>query len=196
MTRFGQCPNLATIQKGKPIWILYEQLSGKAVREENWNRITYLFHVRSFTASTALSKVAQVLNTLHSQKSLDLLDNGPAYRDISNDPFRAFQLKSLLEGDILEDPLLESLKVAATRSYMGKLDVLNSLRDPVPVDAFAFNKLRNFKPYQDYIADYERATELYEEIKRNPTAYKTFTSNWRQMKFLRFAAYSHLIPVE
>jgi hypothetical protein len=184
---------LESVENGEYLSV---QLQDSAVPEKTQNRIAYLFYVRGLTPTTSLSTVAKVLNTLYSQNLLFLLYNSPEYHGILNDPFKAFQLKSMLVGDIIEDPFFKNLKVAATRRYNGKFDVLNSLRDPTPFKDFGFSKLRDFKPYQVYIANYERATELYEEIKRNPTAYKTFTSNSRQMKFLRFAAYSHLIPVE
>jgi hypothetical protein len=175
---------------------LYKLLSGTEVTEESWNRITYLSHFRKITHTTDLGAVAQILTELQRHKSLDLIDNGPAYHDIISDPFRAFQLKTLPERNVLAYPSFQSLKLAATRNYKGQLEVLISLWDFTPFKAIEFNKLKNFKPYQAYISDYGRATNLYEAIKRNPKAFKTFTSNSGQMKFLKLAAYSHLIPNE
>jgi hypothetical protein len=159
-------------------------------------QVGYLHKLQSLTPTTDLNKVAQVLSRLYKHKILYLLDNSPIYGNIINDPFKSFQLKSLLADEVIQDPLLEKLNVAAAGRYKRKLEVLNSLKEPTPFKAIDFNNLGKFRPYQDYIADSRRATKLFEEIKSNPGAYKTFASNQKQLKSLKYAAYSRLIPAE
>jgi hypothetical protein len=175
---------------------LHEQLIDAQMPPKIWSRISCLQTLRRLTSTTKLSKVVEDLTDIYMEGFLDLLDYSPVYLEILKDPFKSFRLNSMLKGDVLTDPHFENLKVAARRKYIDKLDVLKSLRDPTPFDWNEFDKLGDFKPYQKYIANHGRATNLLIEIKAKPETYQTFMSNEQQMKILKVAAYSHLVTAE
>jgi hypothetical protein len=138
---------------------------------------------------------ASILRTFRNEDSSELLESSNAWQNLISDPFKAFQLKSKVEGKVGQELFFEKLGLAARRNYAATIEVLHTISDLSPFLKSAVGGIVSFPPYQKFISYSGRALKLLKSIEANPNMYTTFISNSNAMKKLKLAANRPLFPV-